>query len=101
MVAEKVEKMTLEDRKKIVEELSKQISTVTKTVLEVSGLATDVKISGETVSFRIDGKDYYVFPRINRNRKGHWESKYIGSPGCCISMSDSPYDDYWVDDEEE
>lgn len=108
MLEHEVKTLPLTERKQIVEDLGKQAKVVLRSLVQVNGfevIVDDIKDNeyGKNfiVRFKIGDKNYSISANINRDRKGHWESKYVGSPGCGTSMSDSPYEDYWVNDEEE
>jgi hypothetical protein len=99
---------SLEERKKKADDLCRQAKVIFKSLVEINGFEVEDDANEKNeysknfiLFFKIGDKRYSISANVKRERKGHWESKYVGSPGCGTSMSESPYDDYWVNEEEE
>ena len=92
----------LETRKKILDNLEEMIANITKIVLETSRVCENVEIKDDKkiVYFTVNGKKYSYSSNMYRIRKFHRKLTYVGST-CGDSMSDSPYQEDVVYDEEE
>jgi len=92
--------MSLEERKNIVEKIKQNSLPFLANMIEDMGFDVG-EIKGNNIHFTIDGKNYYLYVNVNRDRKSHQETKYVGGTGCCQSVDDSPYESVTVYDEDE